>query len=173
MSNVLIGIVGVILFIGLALAGVLFLGSQFTNAGGKSDATAIMAQLQQMTQAVEMYRLRTGRQTINCQTVDFLIPRFLKTMPISPTIKARQTATSYMYKPQLNNDLVTDATPEQAAGIPAIYITTNIGNDQRAKEACRSISETYTKGIPTVDLTPPEKSGCGFFQNEYVAWIRI
>ena len=44
MSNVLIGIIGVILFIGLALAGALFLGPRFQAAtiSSKASATVVM-----------------------------------------------------------------------------------------------------------------------------------
>lgn len=173
MANVLMGLIGVILFIGLALAGASFLGDQFKTVAGRSNATVIIAQLQQMTQAVEMYRIKTGIQTVNCQTVDFLVPRFLKVIPVSPTLKAKTTTGSYMYRPQINNDLITDATPEQAAGIPGTYITTNIGDDRMAKDACQAIADTQNRGVPTVTVTPTEKSGCGLFQGEYVAWIKI
>lgn len=173
MSNVLIGIIGVILFIGLAVAGALFLGDQFKNVAGKSNGTVIIGQLQQMTQAVEMYRLKTGVQTVTCQTVDFLVPRFLKSVPTSPTLRPGDPSTSYYRRPQLNNDLIVDATPEQAAGHPALYITTNIGNDRKAKDACQAIADTQNRGVPTVTVLPTEKSGCGLFNDEYVAWIRI
>jgi hypothetical protein len=174
MSNVLVGIIGVILFVGLAVAGALFLGQQFTNAAARTNATIIVGQLQQMTQAVEMYRLKTGSQSVTCQTVAFLVPRFLKKIPVSPTLTAKKAgATTYFYTPQLNNDLRTDPTSEQAAGVEAKYITTNLGGDATAKEACKAISDYQTKGIPTVDPMPTEKSGCGFFQEEYVAWIRL
>lgn len=173
MSNVLIGIIGVILFVGLAVAGTLFLGGQFSNATARANASIIIGQIAQMSQAVEMYRLKTGIAKPTCQTVEFLVPRFLKSVPVSPTVIARNTTNSYMYVPQLNNDLVTDATPQQAAGIPATYITTNLGGDTTARAACQVIADMQSGGVQTVSITPAEKSGCGFFQNEYVAWQRL
>ncbi len=173
MSNVLIGVIGVILFIGLALAGALFLGDQFGSAASKSDASIIMGQLAQMTQAVEMYRLKSGTGAVTCQTVDFLVPRFLRNVPVSPTLKASATRNSYMYKPQLNNDLVTDATPQQAAGHPALYITTNLGADDRAAKACQAIADQYGGGVQTVSALPTSKAGCGRFQDEFVAWQKF
>lgn len=173
MSNVLMGIIGVILFIGIALAGALFLGDQFKKATARTNASIIIGQISQMSQAVEMYRLKTGIAKPTCQTVEFLVPRFLKSIPKSPTVIARTTTNSYMYVPQLNNDLITDATPAQAAGIAATYITTNLGGDVTAKEACQVLADMQSGGVQTVSATPTEKSGCGFFANEYVAWQRL
>jgi len=42
MSNVLIGIIGVILFIGLALAGALFLGPRFQESTNNSRGSAVI-----------------------------------------------------------------------------------------------------------------------------------
>jgi hypothetical protein len=173
MSNVLIGIIGVILFIGIAIAGALFLGDQFKSVTSKSDASTIMAQLAQMTQALEMYKLKSGKGTVNCQTVDFLVPRYLKRVPVSPTLIAANTQSSYLYKPQLNNDLRTDATPEQAAAVEALYITTNIGATPKAAKACQAIADQYGGGVQTVTALPTSKAGCGLFQDEYVAWQKL
>jgi len=173
MSNVLIGIIGVILFIGLALAGALFLGDQFKKATARTNASIIIGQISQMTQALEMYRLKTGIAKPTCQTVEFLVPRFLKSVPVSPTVIAKTTTNSYMYVPQLNNDLITDATSAQAAGIAATYITTNLGSDVTARDACQVLADMQSGGLQTVSVTPAEKSGCGFFANEYVAWQRL
>ncbi len=89
MSNVLIGIIGVILFIGLALAGALILGDDFTNASAASKAAVITSQLQQGVQGIGMYQLKTGRAMsageYNTQGASLLVPRFLKTMPVNTT----------------------------------------------------------------------------------------
>jgi hypothetical protein len=61
LSNVLIGVIGVILFIGLALAGALFLGSRFKDAKAQSEAAAYMTQLKQISDATSMYNLKTGQ----------------------------------------------------------------------------------------------------------------
>jgi len=60
MSNVLIGIIGVILFIGLALAGALFLGPRFQEATLNSKASAMMGAIGQASHAANLYRLQTG-----------------------------------------------------------------------------------------------------------------
>lgn len=89
MSNVLIGIIGVILFIGLALAGALILGDDFKGASASSRAAAVTSQLQQGVQAIAMYELKTGRTMsagdFNDNGAALLVPRFLKTMPVNTT----------------------------------------------------------------------------------------
>ena len=60
MSNVLIGIIGVILFIGLALAGALFLGPRFQEATQNSRAAAAIQGVHQITSAANMYRVQEG-----------------------------------------------------------------------------------------------------------------
>ena len=58
MSNVLIGIIGVILFIGLALAGALFLGPRFQESTNNSKASAQVQAMQQIANAIDMYRVQ-------------------------------------------------------------------------------------------------------------------
>ena len=60
MSNVLIGIIGVILFIGLALAGALFLGPRFQEATQNSKAAATVQVVDQIANAARMYQVQEG-----------------------------------------------------------------------------------------------------------------
>jgi type II secretory pathway pseudopilin PulG len=60
MSNVLIGIIGVILFIGLALAGALFLGPRFQEATQNSKASAVVQATKQVADAANLYRIQEG-----------------------------------------------------------------------------------------------------------------
>jgi len=77
MSNVLIGIIGVILFIGLALAGALILGDDFKGANNSAKAAAIISVMDQTASAVNMYGLKTGSPYPAGPTTG-LVPRFLK-----------------------------------------------------------------------------------------------
>ena len=61
MSNVLIGIIGVILFIGLALAGALFLGPRFQEATNSSKASSAVSMVKQVADAAELYRVQEGQ----------------------------------------------------------------------------------------------------------------
>lgn len=63
MSNVLVGIIGVILFIGLALAGALFLGPRFQEATMNSKASATVQAVQQIVNAIELRNVSTGALT--------------------------------------------------------------------------------------------------------------
>jgi hypothetical protein len=82
MSNVLIGIIGVILFIGLALAGALILGDDFKSASRDTKVTRLIAQMQQISQALDMYALKKGvpfPEYVGTNGDARLEPRFLKT----------------------------------------------------------------------------------------------
>lgn len=77
MSNVLIGIIGVILFIGLALAGALILGDDFRSANNSAKAATIISTIDQTANAINMYRLKTG-SPYPAGPTSGLVPRFLK-----------------------------------------------------------------------------------------------
>jgi hypothetical protein len=63
MSNVLIGIIGVILFIGLALAGALFLGPRFQQSKLQGQVAAVTMQVDQISKAYDMYKTMEGKTT--------------------------------------------------------------------------------------------------------------
>jgi hypothetical protein len=83
MSNVLIGIIGVILFIGLALAGALILGDDFKSANSESKAAAAISMVQQASSEIGMYNLKMGTK-YSQGSLAGLVPRFLKAVPINP-----------------------------------------------------------------------------------------
>ena len=61
MSNVLIGVIGVILFIGLALAGALFLGGRFSQSQTESEAARLVTEGSQISSAYDLYSVNEGR----------------------------------------------------------------------------------------------------------------
>ena len=83
MSNVLIGIIGVILFIGLALAGALFLGPRFQDSSNNSKAAAVLSQTKQVADAAALYRVQEGVEFPTETVIDpaVLVPGYLKTAP--------------------------------------------------------------------------------------------
>jgi hypothetical protein len=81
MSNVLIGIIGVILFIGLALAGALFLGPRFQESTNISKASAYVAQGKQIADAMQMYRIQEGRDVPINTPIGNLVGTYLKSVP--------------------------------------------------------------------------------------------
>src|SRR3546814_3622384 len=90
MSNVLIGIIGVILFIGLALAGALFLGPRFQESTNNSRASASVQAVSQIASAANMFEVQEGRiaAVISDAVVDNddLVERgYLQSVPPNPT----------------------------------------------------------------------------------------
>jgi len=82
-SNVLIGIIGVILFIGLALAGALFLGPRFQESTNNSKAAAMVQSVSQVAHAVNLYELQEGRKLPDGSPT-LLAPSYIKTIPVNP-----------------------------------------------------------------------------------------
>ncbi len=81
MSNVLIGIIGVILFIGLAVAGASFLGPRFQQSTNMSKAASVTASLDQMANAVKMRKVATG-STGPAGSPNYLVSEgYLKAVP--------------------------------------------------------------------------------------------
>ena len=165
MSNVLIGIIGVILFIGLALAGALILGDDFRTATSASQAAALMSQLKQASDAGMMYKLKTGSAHLPSIETNFLVPRFLKTPAVNPTSMTAAAPSAYWYQPQFNNNLYLDGYREP--GPAAKYVLAPIGplGDAKARDTCQAIAETY--GQSTIanyagnsDPNPPTEAGC-------------
>ena len=86
MSNVLIGIIGVILFIGLALAGALFLGPRFQESTNSSRASAAVQAVSQVANASVMKTIQEGSPVMAGTSVSDLVGGgFLKSEPGNPT----------------------------------------------------------------------------------------
>ena len=88
MSNVLIGIIGVILFIGLALAGALFLGPRFQESTNNSRASAAVQAVSQVANAANMYQVQEGKvytSTASTTAQGLVDAQYLKSIPSNPT----------------------------------------------------------------------------------------
>jgi hypothetical protein len=88
MSNVLIGIIGVILFIGLALAGALFLGPRFQESAVSSTASAAIQMVTQVSHAAAMREMQTGVETKTEGRAgeSLTADAYLKAVPYNPTM---------------------------------------------------------------------------------------
>ncbi len=131
MSNVLIGIIGVILFIGLALAGALFLGPRFQEATINSKAAALVQQANQVVQARSMYTVQQGQEPTDFSDGG-LVPGFLKARPVNPT------------NPEYNYNFIDQngawAGPS-GAGKPGYLAIAGIGGDPTvAAKICAAVS---------------------------------
>ena len=162
MSNVLIGIIGVILFIGLALAGALFLGPRFQDATINSKASAVVTAIQQVQSAVELYKVNTGETGyVRMGAPDWLAPDYLKTMPANPI---RSSSVTYWNTVNINNDPYPDTTDEgkQMVGRYAIAV---LGSDSQADRICATVAKnTGTTVIPAYS-SPLERIGCEKYTN--------
>ena len=85
MSNVLIGIIGVILFIGLALAGALFLGPRFQESTNNSRASAAVQAVSQVANAANMYQVQEGKTYTGADAQGLVEGQYLKSIPSNPT----------------------------------------------------------------------------------------
>ncbi|RYY05529.1 MAG: hypothetical protein EON55_26210, partial [Alphaproteobacteria bacterium] len=129
MSNVLIGIIGVILFIGLALAGALFLGPRFQEATLNSRASAIMTGVKQIADAVEMRRVNEGSRLVKSGQPTFLVSQgYLKSVPRNPANAATAAPDEYRWKMVLNNNIYADV-DETYEIYAAKYVVAPIGRD--------------------------------------------
>ncbi len=84
MSNVLIGIIGVILFIGLALAGAMFLGPRFQQTTSDSKASAMVQQASQVARANQLYRVDNGTYSPAGASTPLVSAGYLKVLPVNP-----------------------------------------------------------------------------------------
>lgn len=175
MSNVLIGIIGVILFIGLALAGALILGDDFKSASNSTQAAATISQIQQTVSAIEMWRLKTGQSLVMNGTTAFLTPRFLKTPAVNPTGPGRQYAGQYLWDVHINNDLYSDLDNEGGA-VVGYYVMIPVGGfgDAKAQSICQAIADQFSGGVIPSSPRPSGTMGCANSTGGlYVAWGRI
>ena len=181
MSNVLIGIIGVILFIGLALAGAMFLGPRFQETTMNSQAASIMSSLKQASDAADLRMVDLGVQTTPVTRASFLMTGgYLKSEPrnVSPSAKG---STSYLYSIQFNNNVFVDgnAEPQYAAR----FVMTPIGTegDEGARALCSVIARSYGQtSVPVAANDFPDPAtpvGCmlgnGVNGRFYIAYSRI
>ena len=127
MSNVLIGIIGVILFIGLALAGALFLGPRFQESTNNSRASAAVQAVSQVANAYNMHQVQEGTSAAD---VDELVTDgYLKSVPANatggtpPALGADGTAGYVTMALSTNADKVCEAIVKQTQGVDTVPAT--------------------------------------------------
>lgn len=173
MSNVLIGIIGVILFIGLALAGALFLGPRFQQSVAQSKASAVAQQITQVAHAISLRGLTTGTlQPSQDETVTAAVADgYLKAAPTNPFVSEQIF--------RVGDDL---GSPNNNQ---ARYVFTNIGLSEAAKAACVSIEKNAGVADPSdhIDtivkfdewVPTHRRLGCinNFYQGSYSVYAPI
>jgi hypothetical protein len=151
MSNVLIGIIGVILFIGLALAGALFLGPRFQQSKNASNAASVMTSLDQMANAASMRRVVTGATGDSGRGQYLVDEGYLKSIP------------PFVLDPIGGFYNFRDANGAYAG--PAAYALAGIDAANPVHlAACREMNRTLrigdAQGNPPSVATPPGEAGC-------------
>ena len=123
MSNVLIGIIGVILFIGLALAGAVYVGQLVLDGTTQRNAGVVTASVTQTAAAVRMYGMRNRRPLApGTDAVDRLIAAGgMSARPQNPLVDA-------------DYPMVVDANGS-LTGNPA-FVLMYLGQTSQARDAC-------------------------------------
>lgn len=85
MSNVIIGIIGVILFIGLALAGATYFGPRVSQSTAQAQAGMVMSELVEISNAVKVRDQERQIATTGGFDIDFLAPDYVGDVPSNPT----------------------------------------------------------------------------------------
>lgn len=84
MSNVIIGVIGVILFIGLAVASATWLGPKLMNSRIEAEAVGYLNQTSQISQAIESYASDRGELPVKAghEPIDILVAeKYMKYKP--------------------------------------------------------------------------------------------
>lgn len=85
MSQVIVGIVGIILFVGLAVAGTSYLGPQAYAVTQSAQASLVVSELSSVSTAIQTREGDTGEATLSRLDTSFLAPRYLAEAPRNVT----------------------------------------------------------------------------------------
>jgi len=169
MSNVLIGIIGVILFIGLALAGALFLGPRFQQATNSSRASAMVQGVGQIAQALNLRMIQSGEYIGDNQRQimpdDVLVAEgYLKAVPTNP----------YAGQPIMLFYDPTGADPASVVGNRSYFVEMFMSADDQAADVCAAVQK-QTSGSTTIPtLRPMARTGCFKDPNgQYRVYARV
>lgn len=159
MSNVIIGIVGVILFIGLAIAGASFLGPRFVESTAKSKASAVMQANATIAGAVQVRDRELQVSTPSDAVLeDILHPNYIGEMPRNPAGGAAP--------------ILVDASGAQSG--PASFVIMEVAGTN-ADEICNAISRqgggpAVAPRLTSADIGRPV--GCFRITNDVSGQIR-
>lgn len=143
MSNVLIGIIGVILFIGLALAGAFYLGPRFQQATNNSKAMSITQMETQISAAISLKRNDEGTPVVARTAVrDLTDSGYLKALPLNPFVGQGGLPFRMLYSGDL-------ASPYFYADV--VFVTLGAGDG--TVDVCRAINKQVT-GADAVPQMP-------------------
>lgn len=158
MSNVLIGIIGVVLFIGLALAGALFLGPRFQESTNNSRAAASIQAVSQISSAANMFNVQEGRiVALDTGVTELATTGYLKSVPTNPTNGTAPALVEF-------DDMI--------AGPDAVEMVLT----DNAEAVCDAIAKqtgTETAAGTAPDARPAGPAGCYDNAGAFTAFARI
>lgn len=169
MSNVLIGIVGVILFIGLAIAGATFFGPITSDSISQAKANTVILALGSTVSAVSARNRELEVSTQAMASTASLVPDYLDEVSKSPV-----GGSSVM---------LTSSTGSTSLG-SARFAVTSLGLGKEGFDVCRFVNLASGNGDApgnVSSLAVDRSSGCGtgaasigpFGNSEYVAFQKI
>ena len=175
MANVIIGIIGVVLFILLAIAGAIFLGPQFTAANNNGKAAALVQSATQIASAVNLTNTQNGTTYASgVSTSQLVTDGGLKVVP-GNTVNTAATGAFL---------LINAAAPASTTAV-ADTITASLGTGN--KPVCDQIEKqsggASTGAVVTTLTNLPRVNGCivlaaatnpvSFFPNENIVYAKI
>ena len=143
MSNVLIGMIGVVLFVGLALASVTYLGPRILGASANRNAQIVLGSLQQTSAAIRLYRLRT--RSVVPDTTQFIsrltTAGLLKSSPPNPHLSASpaDSVTAGAWPYPIYTATGTDSGVLSSSATSHTYLVMALGNSTGARSTCIEI----------------------------------
>jgi hypothetical protein len=164
MQTGVIGVIGAMASIASLLGGGAIVSEGMDDAVRQTQVHVISSRFQQMEAAVELARLRMGRDNVPAGDMTPFTPKYLKYLPISETV-GPEMASSPSSRPRLSHDLA-DGTG------PVRYIVMPLGNNQEAMETCVRIGRATGRGIES-DPNPKDRTGCSRMAGGWSAWRRL
>ncbi len=145
MTSVLIGIVGVLFFVGLVMAGALFLGPRFQQARESSKAMSLTVMASQIVLAMEVRRNEEGIP-LPARTPMSLLAEdaYLKALPLNPYLGEGGWPFRALYSHDLHS-------PYYYADV----VFLSIGHGKDAASVCRTINSQSGLG-PDIQTLPRE-----------------
>jgi hypothetical protein len=180
-SNLLIGIIGVALFIGLAMGAALFIGPQFDEAQTNAQASDTVMAVSSVAAAVNSYRLATGySQGGALSSVQALVSGgYLRDVPSNSAFPAR--------RPQIVNAAGVDAVNTTTATFQPRFVVMSLGSNE---DLCTTIQKKLgniasgtrvsqttlpvgTAAVKQVGCFRNSSNGTDFATGEYLVYSRI
>lgn len=181
MSSVLIGIIGVALFIGIAIGGAVFLGPQFERSQDSAVASRIVTNLGEIASSISSARMGLGVSggAVLATPENLRDAGFLATVPDLP----QNTGVGWVVVDGSGYDLA--GSPSPSTWTPR-FVFLSVGADA---DLCTRIERlvgnlasgnAVPSGTTTIDALSPRPSGCfrtsrgtvNVANGDYVAYVR-